>query len=113
MCRREGAPTPVSASRSEGNVVQAGLLGLGVLVLAGDVVFAAIFYQVGAGLVEDERHMCLAALAVHVEHPAVIQRTGIFARLASHRHFLHERRVEIPAQIYAAEQRGGDDQAVL
>lgn len=80
--------------------------------LAGDAVEAAVFEQVGAGLMKCERHSALAALVVYVEHPVVVERAGIFTRLAPDRDFAYFCRVEISAYIHRPEHWGHNYQAV-
>lgn len=48
------------------NVIQSGFLGLRMLVLARYAILATVLDEVGASLVETERHTGFAALAAHV-----------------------------------------------
>ena len=61
------------------NDIQAGFFCLRVLEVSGYGVFPTVHYEVGPCLMEDERHFCIAALAVEVEHPVIVKRPGIFA----------------------------------
>lgn len=72
-----------------------------VLVFARDGVFAAILDEVGACLVERERHMRLGTLGAEVQHPVEVQGARVFPGLAPDRDGLDERRVQVLAQVHA------------
>ncbi len=59
-----------------------------------------------------EWHPCLAALAVQVGDPFEVERTGMFARFATHRYLFDQLGVEIGGEVDALEHGGHDDEPV-
>ena len=87
-------------------------MGLAQLVLPLNAIGPAILHEVGAGLVKPEGHPPLHALPPEVEHPIVVARTRIHARLAPDRDLL-DRRIKIRQEVYPLEQGSRRDDLML
>ena len=70
--------------------------------LARDVILPTVFYQVTAGLMEAEGHICVTALDVNIKNPVKVKRSGVFTGLTSDRNLLNLSRVKISSEVNAA-----------
>ena len=93
-------------------VIDVGLVGLAELVATRHAVPLAVLDEMGTGLMETESNILGNALLAKGKDPVVVARTGIHARLASHRHFV-DGFVQIRREVHGGEQGRGDDALAL